>query len=313
MTLEERLALGTVVVMDGGIGTEIQRRGHTMDVRTWSGTAHMSDPEGVRRIHGDYIRAGAEIVTTNTFATARLVLESAGQGADFEAVNRRAVEVAAEARDEAAAAPVWIAGSISSMPPLTDVGVTARGAGLEDNYRRQAEILAEAGADLLLAEMMMDEEGATPVVRAAAGVGLPLWVGFSAAVAEDGRVIGFRTPKENHEAPPEDFGGLVDAILALGGDVAGVMHSEVAATGPALEILSALCPGPKMAYAETGRFANPEWVFEEAVSAGDYAAAAEGWVLEQGVQIVGGCCGTGPDHIRALKDRLAGLRPSRRA
>ncbi len=310
MTLAERLDRGTVVVMDGGIGTEIQRRGHIMDARAWSGIAHMRAPEGVRRIHEDYIRAGAEIVTSNTFATARLVLESAGRGADFEAVNRRAVEIAAEARDSAAEGPVWIAGSLSSMPPLTEAGATARGEGLEEAYRHQAEILAEAGADLLLAEMMMDEAGATPVVRAAAGVGLPLWVGFSAAFDEDGRVVGFRTPKENHELPPEDFGGLVDAVLPLGGDVAGVMHSEVSATGPALDILSARWTGPKMAYAETGRFANPEWVFEEAVSAEDYAAAAEGWVRDQGVQIVGGCCGTGPDHIRALTERLVGQRPA---
>ena len=63
--------------------------------------------------------------------------------------------------------------------------------------------------------------------------------------------------------------------------------------------------GPTMAYAETGRFVPPNWVFEDAISPDEYAAAAHSWVREHGVLIVGGCCGTGPDHIRALGERLA--------
>lgn len=303
MRLEERLGQQSVILMDGGIGTEIQRRGIAMDRHAWSGAAHMSRPELVRRVHEDYVRAGAEIITANTFPTSLHVLESAGLGDDFAAINRRAVEVA---RDAAAAArhPVWIAGSISSMPPLTDIGATARGPGLEDNYRRQAEILAEAGADLLLLEMMLDREGALPVVRAAARIGLPLWVGFSASVSDSGQVIGFRSPRENYAMAPEDFGGLVAEVLAVGGDVAGVMHSEVADTAPALEVLSRHFSGPLMAYAETGRFEAPDWIFEQTMAPDDYAAAAARWVADQGVRIVGGCCGTGPEHIAALRARF---------
>ena len=64
--------------MDGGTGTEIQRRGHAMDAEVWSGLAHMADPIGVRQIHEDYIRAGAEIIIANTFSTARSMLASKG-------------------------------------------------------------------------------------------------------------------------------------------------------------------------------------------------------------------------------------------
>lgn len=304
MRLEERLGQGAVVLLDGAIGTEIQRRGIAMDRNAWCGAAHMSHPDVVRRIHEDYIRAGAEIVTANTFATSRHVLESAGLGDDFEAINRRAVAVAKEARAAAARHPVWVAGSLSSMPPLTDISTTARGPSLEDNYRRQGEILAEAGADLLLLEMMMDREGALPVVRAAARVGLPLWVGFSASVSDSGQVTGFRTQIEAYAIEPEDFGGLVEEILAVGGEVAGVMHSAVADTAPALEVLGRHFSGPLMAYAETGRFDAPDWIFEQTMAPEDYAAAAAGWVEQQGVRIVGGCCGTGPEHIAALRARF---------
>ena len=305
MKLEERLGQESVVLLDGGIGTEIQRHGIAMDRRAWCGAAHMSHPEVVRRIHEDYICAGAEIITANTFATARHVLESAGLGKDFETINRRAVEVAKEARDSVARQAVWVAGSLSSMPPLTDISVTARGKGLEDNYRRQAEILAEAGADLLLLEMMIDREGALPVVSAAERIGLPLWVGFSASVVDTGQVTGFHTQFEACAIEPEDFSGLVEEILAVGGDVAGVMHSEIADTGPALEVLGRHFSGPLLAYAETGRFVAPNWIFEQTMAPDDYAAVAEGWVKDQGVRIVGGCCGTGPEHIRALKARFA--------
>ncbi len=69
--------------------------------------------------------------------------------------------------------------------------------------------------------------------------------------------------------------------------------------------------GPLLAYAETGGFRNPEWMFERAVEPEAYAEAAAGWVRDLGVQIVGGCCGTGPDRIRALSDRLPERLPGR--
>jgi 5-methyltetrahydrofolate--homocysteine methyltransferase len=82
------------------------------------------------------------------------------------------------------------------------------------------------------------------------------------------------------------------------------MHSFMETTGPALDVLADRWPGPKMAYAETGAFRNPDWVFEQVVSVEEYAHAVDGWVRDQGVQIIGGCCGTGPDHIRALHERF---------
>ena len=290
--------------MDGGTGTEIQHRGQRMDDDVWCGSAHMEDPDLVRGVHEDYIRAGAEIVIANTFATSEVVLDAAGRGGEFEESNHRAVRLAVEARETAAEAPVWVAGSISPMLPLADIDSANPRRNTEGAYRRQAEVLAEAGADLIIAEMMLDLEGAAPLVRAAATVDLPLWVGFSASRDEDGRMIGFRNPGGYMGLPGFDFDELVAGTLPLGGSVAGVMHSEVADTAPALEILAKYFEGPTMAYAETGRFTRPHWQFEEAASPDEYAEAVAGWVAGHGVQIVGGCCGTGPDHIRALRERF---------
>ena len=304
VNISQRLDQGTVVIMDGGTGTEIQRRGVAMDSSVWSGVAHMVDPDATREVHEDYIRSGAEVVIANTFAAAQHVLDSKGLGTEFESINRRAVELAIEAREQVAASPVWVAGSISSMTPLTALGQTARGQDLESDYRRQAEVMAAAGVDLIIAEMMLDHDGTLPVVRAARSVGLPLWVGFSATVTPKGRIIGFQPPRfESIEA--DDFADVVGAGLSAGCDVAGVMHSVVGDTGPALALLAEQWTGPLMAYAETGAFEPPTWRFEEGDPVG-YAGAAASWVTEHGVQVIGGCCGTGPDYIRALHDRLAG-------
>jgi S-methylmethionine-dependent homocysteine/selenocysteine methylase len=308
-TLNECLAHGDVVIMDGGVSTEIQQRGVALDSHVWSGTAHRDHPDIARRVHEDYIRVGAQVITANTFGTARHVLESVGIGDEFEAINRLAVAIAKEARDSAADGEVWIAGSISSMPPLTEVQTTARGPNVEANYRDQAEILADAGADVLVLEMMGDTEGAAPVIRAASTVGLPVWVGFSMSSTSDGRLIGYRTENENLGMPVEDFGAMADTLLAIGGDAAGIMHSAVADTGPGLQMLAQRWNGPLLAYAETGKFMNPEWNFEQVVSPDDYAAEVERWVNDHGVQIVGGCCGTGPEHIRLLKERLPARLP----
>lgn len=303
--LRERISRGEILIMDGGVSTEIERKGVSMDAKVWSGVAHKTHPEVVRQVHEDYLRAGAEIITTNTFATARHVLESAGLGDDVASINRQAVQIAREARDNVAAGEVWIAGSMSSMPPLKKMRCTARGAGVANNYREQAEILAEAGVDLIVAEMMLDLVNAPMVMKAAVATGLPVWIGFSAALANGGEsVIGWRTAAEYEDTPPDDFGDVVAAVIELGGEAAGIMHSQIAAIGPALDVLSKRWSGPKLAYAETGHFKNPDWEFVQIATPEQYATAVEGWVKRQGVQIVGGCCGTGPEHIRALRDRL---------
>ena len=111
---------------------------------------------------------------------------------------------------------------------------------------------------------------------------------------------------KNDDSPPisRDFGELVKAVAPLGGDAAGVMHSQVRDTGPALEILTRHWKGPKLAYAETGELEKPDWNFKEICTPNEYAAEIEGWINNYGVQIIGGCCGTGPEHIRILKDSL---------
>jgi homocysteine S-methyltransferase len=305
--LHERLARGDVLVLDGATGTELQRRGVPMHQQAWSATALLTHADTVRQLHADYIAAGADIIIADSFSTARHVLEPAGLGDRVAELNRAAMRLARQAAD-AADRPVWVAGSVSSFVPESDAGNTPSDAALEQSYREQAGLLAEAGADFLMLEMMRELGRACLAVRAAAATGLPVWVGFSTLPRRDGRTVRLRGP--------EDASGRLDAdetvptlaeafgpIMAEGGVLAGIMHTEVEDTAVALDEVFRLWSGPVMAYPHSGGWANPNWQFSGVIPPAAFAAAAKGWV-ERGVQVVGGCCGIGPEHIRALARTL---------
>src|SRR5438477_11502362 len=112
-SLMRRLAEGEVVLIDGGTGTELEARGVPMNGAVWCGVAVLNHRDGVRDVHEDYIRAGAEVIIANTFPSNRLALGPAGFGDQVVEINRRAVQAAREARDNAAERPVLIAGSLS--------------------------------------------------------------------------------------------------------------------------------------------------------------------------------------------------------
>ena len=112
----DKLQAAQIVLIDGGTGSELQRRGVSMSRDAWSGVAAYTHKSLLREIHETYIRSGAEVITTNTFGTTRFVLESAGLGDEFSTINRRAVKAAMEAREVAAQHPVAIAGAISCLP-----------------------------------------------------------------------------------------------------------------------------------------------------------------------------------------------------
>lgn len=297
--LQDRLDAGDVLILDGAIGTELQLRGAPMDGMAWCAVATKTSPDILRGLHEDYIRAGADVITSNTYSSCRHVLEAAGLGDETIEINRRAVEIACQARDAAADRPVWIAGALSCFAAGLDHNKRPDAERAKANYREQAEIMAAAGADVIVLEMMLHSGRAVAAVEAAASTGLPVWVGFSCRAGDDGSVLMYP-----HSEDAEAFSDVIAKVMAVGGSVAGVMHSTVEDTGPALDVLREQWSGTLMAYPESGEeFTMPIWHYEERVSPDALVAACQDWVAK-GVQIVGGCCGTRPDHIRALRDRM---------
>ena len=318
MILDEKLAVGDVIVLDGATGTEVARLGGEMNIAAWCGVANRTHPDTVRRVHESYLEAGADVIITNTFATCRHVLEGANLGDETVAINRRAVELAREARDRVAPdRPVAIAGSMSNTVAWLPGTVGPDPAHLPSpakeaaNYREMADTLAEAGCDLLVMEMLMDIEHGTRVTEAALATGLPVWVGISTSRGPGGEMIGWdikseedgRLPKSYEPPVREALETIIDALTALRPQVTGIMHSSLASTTPGLEILFERWSGPVMAYPEATRADSVSRLARVLVEPEDFASQCRGWV-ESGVQIIGGCCGTTIRHIRAMVDRL---------
>ena len=294
--LMRRLSDGPVALLDGAMGTELQRRGVPMHPVAWSAAALKTHPQVVRQIHSDNIAAGAEIITTNSFGTSRHVLEPAGLGGEVAALNRLAVTLAREARDAFASdRPIWIAGSISSFIAEADLKNTPSLEDARRSYTEQAELLAEGGVDLLLLEMMRDIENSRLAVECALATGLPVWIGFTCK--KNGEAIVLRG--RDVERPLAE---AIGPVTEPGGALVAIMHSELDVVEPALDILSSRWSGPRGAYPHSGDFVMPNWLFDEIVETDSFAETAAGWADR--VAVLGGCCGISPDHIRALAHKL---------
>ncbi len=295
-----RLRNGERIMIDGGTGTEVERRGVPQLQNAWNGGGTLSHPDIVRGIHEDYIRHGAEIVISNTFATSRNTLQDAGVPELFPDYNHRAVELAREARAAMDRPNVLVAGGISHwsfsgrLPSLDD---------LRDGAAEQAWIMAEAGADLVMLEMMVEISRMLAVLEGAQTSGLPVWVGLSCAPDTDGTMC-LQAGDTNAQGEVVARSGetLRDAIAALGGydvPLLSIMHTDVRHIDACLDIVDANWTGLIGVYAHSGRFIDNQWIFEGTISPTEYADASQRW-LNRGVQIIGGCCGIRPDHIAAM-------------
>ena len=289
--LSDKISAGELVIIDGPMGTELEARDVPMNARAWSATALLSHPDAMRAAHADNIDAVAEVITTNTFATGQQLLDSAGLGDQMQRLNTRAVEIARQARDESGNPDIAIAGSMS---PWVVAGSSPSRARLADEFRKQAELLASAGVDLIALEMCSHPDYSRLIADAAVATGLPVWLGLSCKQDEDtGEIVGF-------EEPHADFRQLILELADCGASVITIMHSSVDDTTMGLSLLREIWDGPVGAYPESGYFVMPNWQFVDIIEPAELVRRAQDWV-DDGVQILGGCCGLGVQHIRALK------------
>lgn len=302
---QQRLDADEIVLIDGAMGTELQRRGVPMNKIAWSGAAVLTHPDVVRATHEDYIRAGATVVIANTFGSTRQMLEPAGYGDQVEAVNYGAVELARQARDNVAEHAVAVAGSISTQPPGFDPAAFLSPEKELEAYREAASCLANAGADLIALEMMGDTAHAARALQAALETKLPVWLGISCKKTADGRIVSF-------DYPDVGLAEVLDALIPRGPAVINVMHSAIGAIPEAIEIVRQRWSGPVGVYPESGYFTSPTWNFVDVISPADLVTEALGWVAA-GARLLGGCCGTSPDHVRALRAAMPELEAARRS
>ena len=319
-TLKARLDAKEIIRLDGAVGTQLQATGVPMDPYCWAAIGNHTHPNTVRKMHEDYIRAGADVITTNTYSSARHNYESAGLSDQAIELNLRAVALAQEARDRVADRPVYIAGAVSNFGAWTEAqyqrrmrsgrpslppGMRPRSLISEPQAKRnlaeQVAILVDAGVDLLIAEATGDEMQREWVLDAVAAGGVPYWAGFKCHLKQ-----GEDEPRTGY-----DSDGLLadelDARLPLDADVLSIFHSTIEDTTAALPLVRSKWKGSIGAYPEAGRrdyvqaYADPN--VENPHTLDEWVATARRWT-ESGVQVIGGCCGMGLDHLQVLQGQL---------
>jgi methionine synthase I (cobalamin-dependent) len=293
--IADKLARGSTIILDGGTSTEIQKQGAPMHGETWCAEVNLSHPQIVQAVHEAYVEAGADIIIANTFATSPLLFNALGRDDDIAKIDKAAVELA---RRACAGRPIPVAGSFSTLRPVTpntDRTHKQREWSRDEAMppmRRKARALVEAGCDFIMMEMMRDADYSLWATEAAIETGLPVWVGVSAERRGDGKLAGFN----RNEWSFEEF---VPKLMALKIDVCSVMHTSPNDMDEALDVVRTSWSGPLGAYPESGYFKMPDWQFVDIIPPQELAAKAREW-RRKGVSVLGGCCGIGPEHIRAL-------------
>jgi len=306
--LQTRLTDGDIIILDGATGTQLERLGAPMHSGVWCAAAIGSHPELVRQVHEEYIAVGADIITTNTYASGRASLAKSGLEVHFEAWNRAAINLAHEARDRAAAdRPIYIAGSIAPYDHWGEYDAAT----MRASYREMANLHAEGNVDFLLLEMLAtDIENSIIAIEEASTVDLPVWVSLSCLDLPETKELRLGAREKEGDDIPFSYGydafdSAIQQIMAAGGSVLSMMHSETHLGRAAVEVMRANYDGPLGVYPNAGYWERPNWTFIDTISPEYYWQEAQAWIAG-GAQIIGGCCGTGPEHIRAVVEGVRG-------
>ncbi|MFZ5790524.1 MAG: homocysteine S-methyltransferase family protein [Pseudomonadota bacterium] len=285
------------VLLDGGMGRELRMRGVPILDTIWSANGLIVAPEVVRQVHLDYIEAGAEIVTTNSYGIIRTELAKEGIEHRFAELNRMAGALAREAR-ERSGRKAFIAGSLPPLRGSYRPDLVGPFEEIEPLYEEQANLLAPF-CDLILCETMSSAAEAVAAATAAAKTGLPVWVSWTLHEDNSGRL---RSGESVSEAAKAIAHLPVSAFL-----VNCCAPESIAAAMPELARL----PAPVGGYANAFKPMPEDWVMEEDgllplrddLDPEAYAHHAHHW-HEAGARILGGCCGTRPAHIARLRAML---------
>lgn len=297
--IRERLRRGDLILGDGAWGTMLIQRG--LKAGEPPEALNLSRTEILEEIAVLYLEAGAELITTNTFGGSPLRLRTHALEEHTEEINRRAVE----AVRRAIGARAWVSASVGPSGRLLKPYGDCTPEELHASFERQIRALVDAGADVICVETMTDLTEATLAVRAARALApaIPIMATMTFESTPRGyyTVMGVSVPRAAaglEEAGADivgsNCGNGIEIMIGIAREFR--KHARLPVAIQANAGLPIMRDGA-LVYTET-----PEFVAEKAVQ-----------LLDAGVQIVGGCCGTTPDHIRALRAVIDQHRGSARA
>jgi len=283
MNLSAALKNKEIFLLDGAIGTELDKRGLMGRVGN-----NLDNPDIVLEIQREYAQCGCDALTTNTLTMNRIYIETHNVGVSVRDVNRAGVELARQAVGKAQ----YVLGDISSTGQLLEPYGTFKESQFYDAFKEQAEILAESGVDGFIIETMFDLPEAMCALRACKDkLSLPVIVSIAFATeAKGGRTMMGNSAEQCAKS-------LTDA----GADVIGANCGDIdpAQMAVVVSLLKSATSLPVLAQPNAG---IPKLVDDETVFDMGPEAFAKGIAecIQAGASIVGGCCGTSPEHIRAV-------------
>ncbi|GAA3169659.1 homocysteine S-methyltransferase [Blastococcus jejuensis] len=295
-SLASALAAGTVL-LDGGLSTRLEARGHDVSSALWSARLLRDDPAAIVAAHAAFAAAGAQVATTASYqATLEGFATTGVSRRRAEALIERSVILAREGQGEG-----WVAGSVGPYGAMLADGSEYTGAyvsevdirALRAFHRPRMELLMGAGADVLACETVPAAAEAGALVAEAVHLGVPIWLSLTTVVDDDGVV---RTRRGEPAADVYALVADVPEVVAV-----GVNCTAPAAIGPTVAA-AAVAGKPVVVYPnsrEVWDAVGRRWTGSPGISPDD----VPGWVAA-GARLVGGCCRVRPEHIAALAAAL---------
>ena len=285
--LKDQLNKGRIIIMDGGTGSEITTRGVKTSLPLWSAQALLTHPKVVKQIHKDYIKAGAQIIITNTFRTTKRTFKKADLENKAQEVTILACKLAKEAAF-GSGRKVWVAGSIAPLEDCYSPHLVPSLRDLKKEHLENAKNLKKGKVDFILLETMIKIDEVVSACEAARKIKLPLAVSFC---CNDRAQLLSGESLEDAVEVVEKFNPIFVSVNCMPPETISKVIKK----------LRRITKLPIGAYGQGVGVVDGDqgWVSKGENSTRSYSQYAKEWV-ENGAQVIGGCCGTNPLYIKKL-------------
>lgn len=295
-----------ITLIDGAMGTQIRARGYEVPSHhssIWSAQALMDNPHIVKEIHKDYISAGAEIITTNNYAVTQNLLERENLGHRLEELTSLSIDIAREAKKESGK-NIKIAASLPPLDTSYRPDLVGDITSIEKKYMEIVDIVKDR-VDLIIIETMSSSMEASGALSACAKADIEVWLGYT--------LQGIR---KNILPSGENLIDAINKVKHFNISAYVINCSSANITTEAIKLLSNEIDKPFGGYAnsvnvnqiidgddEVDNAENLQVENQQLINAIDYSVIVKNWI-DDGATIVGGCCGTSPEHIKKISDLI---------
>ncbi len=289
-SIRNLLGKDKIILLDGAMGTELQRRGFETRMPLWSANALIESPKLVQRVHEDYIRAGADIITTNTFRTQRSVFDKIGLGNKAKYYTELACNLAYQAATKTRK-KILIAGSMAPLEDCYSPSLVPKNKLLYEIHKEHANALIYGKVDFILVETMNCIREAVIIAQILKELKQEFIISF--VCNDKGLLSG------------ESIKSAVDAIECYHPSAICLNCSSAKIIDVHISNLLKCSKFPVGAYANIGGIANEElgWKFSKNIDSKKYFDYAKKWINE-GIQLIGSCCGSDPSYTKELRSLL---------